>query len=65
MVIFTKFNDFFDYLPLAAIINDEVLCLHGGIGSSINTLSDIEKIQRPLEVIHEATNRYKYILFFS
>ena len=54
--IFTKFNDFFDYLPLAAIINDEVLCLHGGIGSSINTLSDIEKIQRPLEVIHEVTN---------
>ena len=55
-VIFTKFNDFFDYLPLAAIINDEVLCLHGGIGSSINSLSDIEKIQRPLEVIHEVTN---------
>ena len=55
-VIFTKFNDLFDYLPLAAIINDEVLCLHGGIGSSINSLSDIEKIQRPLEVIHEVTN---------
>ena len=55
-VIFTKFNDFFDYLPLAAIINDEVLCLHGGIGSSITSLSDIEKIQRPLEVIHEVTN---------
>jgi diadenosine tetraphosphatase ApaH/serine/threonine PP2A family protein phosphatase len=54
--IFTKFNDFFDYLPLAAIINDEVLCLHGGIGSSINSLSDIEKIQRPLEVIHEVSN---------
>lgn len=55
-VIFTKFNDFFDYLPLAAVINDTVLCLHGGIGSSISTLSDIEKIQRPLEVIHEVTN---------
>ena len=55
-VIFTKFNDFFDYLPLAAIINDEVLCLHGGIGSSINSLSDIEKIHRPLEVIHEVSN---------
>ena len=54
--IFTKFNDFFDYLPLAAIIYDEVLCLHGGIGSSINSLSDIEKIQRPLEVIHEVSN---------
>ena len=48
-VIFTRFNDFFDYLPLAAIINDTLLCLHGGIGSNISTES--EKINRPLEVI--------------
>lgn len=49
-VIFTKFNDLFDYLPLAAIINDEVLCLHGGIGSSINSLSDIEKYKDHLKL---------------
>ena len=55
-IIFTRFNDFFDYLPLAAIINDTVLCLHGGIGSNISSISDIEKIKRPLEVIHEVTN---------
>jgi protein phosphatase len=55
-IVFNHFNDFFDRLPLAAIINDTVLCLHGGIGSSINSISDIEKIKRPLEVIHEVTN---------
>jgi len=55
-VIFNTFNDLFDRLPLAAVINDTVLCLHGGIGSSITSLSDIEKIKRPLEVIHEVTN---------
>ena len=55
-VIFNSFNDLFDRLPLAAIINDTALCLHGGIGSSITSLSDIEKIKRPLEVIHEVTN---------
>ena len=54
--IFNYFNDFFDRLPLAAIVNDTVLCLHGGIGSSISSISDIEKIKRPLEVIHEVTN---------
>ena len=53
-VIFTRFNDFFDYLPLAAIINDTLLYLHGGIGSNISTES--EKINRPLEVIHKVTN---------
>lgn len=55
-MVFNRFNDFFDRLPLAAIINDTVLCLHGGIGSSVSNISDIEKIKRPLEVIHEVTN---------
>lgn len=55
-VIFNAFNDLFDRLPLAAIVNDTVLCLHGGIGSAITSISDIEKIKRPLEVIHEVTN---------
>jgi diadenosine tetraphosphatase ApaH/serine/threonine PP2A family protein phosphatase len=55
-IVFNHFNDLFDRLPLAAIVNDTVLCLHGGIGSSITSISDIEKIKRPLEVIHEVTN---------
>ena len=55
-IVFNAFNDLFDRLPLAALINDTVLCIHGGIGSSITSLSDIEKIKRPLEVIHEVTN---------
>ena len=55
-ILFNAFNDFFDRMPLAAIVNDSVLCIHGGIGSSISSISDIEKIRRPLEVIHEVTN---------
>ena len=55
-ILFNAFNDFFDRLPLAAIVNDSVLCIHGGIGSSISSISDIESIRRPLEVIHEVTN---------
>ncbi len=55
-IVFNSFNDLFDRLPLAAIVNDTVLCVHGGIGSSISSISDIEKIKRPLEIIHEVTN---------
>ena len=33
-----------------------MLCIHGGIGSSIASVTDIEKIKRPLEVIHEVTS---------
>ncbi len=60
--MFFKFNDLFDYLPLAAIINDTAICLHGGIGSAVNTISDIEKIKRPLEVIHEVSTTDQQIV---
>ena len=46
----------FEYLPLAAVIENQVICLHGGIGSSLKTISQIEALQRPLEVVHEVSN---------
>jgi hypothetical protein len=30
--IFNKINDVFDWMPLAAVIEEKVICLHGGIG---------------------------------
>jgi diadenosine tetraphosphatase ApaH/serine/threonine PP2A family protein phosphatase len=46
--VFTRINRLFDWLPLAALVEDKILCLHGGIGASLNTLEDIENIKRPL-----------------
>ena len=60
--IFNSFNDFFDRLPLAAVVNDTVLCLHGGIGSTINTIEDIEKVKTPLEVVHQVSSMEQQIV---
>jgi protein phosphatase len=30
--VFNKINEVFDYMPLAAIVEDKIICLHGGIG---------------------------------
>lgn len=35
------FMDVFDYLPLAAIIDESVICLHGGISPEIRTVEQI------------------------
>jgi len=32
--IFARVNKLFEWLPLAAIVEDKIICLHGGIGIS-------------------------------
>jgi protein phosphatase len=44
----TRFNQLFNYLPLAALIENKIICMHGGIGRSISTVEQIEKIERPI-----------------
>eukprot|EP00826_Nyctotherus_ovalis_P053963 TRINITY_DN7045_c0_g1_i2.p1 TRINITY_DN7045_c0_g1~~TRINITY_DN7045_c0_g1_i2.p1 ORF type:complete len:408 (+),score=108.29 TRINITY_DN7045_c0_g1_i2:849-2072(+) len=51
--VFQTINELFDWLPLAGVIEDQILCLHGGIGSVMQKLSDLENLRRPLQVIHE------------
>lgn len=44
----TRFNQLFNHLPLAALIEKKIICMHGGIGRSINSVEQIEKIERPI-----------------
>ncbi|KAF2298606.1 hypothetical protein GH714_024301 [Hevea brasiliensis] len=44
----TRFNQLFNFLPLAALIEKKIICMHGGIGRSIHSVEQIEKIERPI-----------------
>ncbi|KAJ1842008.1 phosphoprotein phosphatase PP4 catalytic subunit, partial [Coemansia sp. RSA 486] len=43
----------FDYMSLVAIIDDRILCVHGGLSPVINTVDQIRTIDRKQEVPHE------------
>ena len=43
----------FDYLPLTALVDGQIFCLHGGLSPSIDTLDHIRAVDRLQEVPHE------------
>ena len=47
------FTDLFDYLPLTALVDSQIFCLHGGLSPSIDTLDHIRALDRLQEVPHE------------
>jgi len=47
------FTDLFDYLPLTAVVENQIFCLHGGLSPSIDTLDHIRALDRIQEVPHE------------
>lgn len=46
--LYDTFNDVFQYLPLVAIINNQIFCVHGGISPHLNNIQQIYRIRRPL-----------------
>jgi diadenosine tetraphosphatase ApaH/serine/threonine PP2A family protein phosphatase len=43
--VWQRFNRLFNYLPLAAVIESKILCMHGGIGRCI---SRVEQVRAPV-----------------
>ena len=37
-------NEVFDYLPLAAIIDNRIFCVHGGLSPSVLSIQDVRNI---------------------
>lgn len=51
--VWTMFTDLFDYLPLTALVENQIFCLHGGLSPNVDTLDHIRSLDRFLEVPHE------------
>ena len=50
--LFDSFVSVFNVIPLALRINNDVICLHGGIGPNIRDLADIDRIPRSISELY-------------
>ena len=48
--VWNAFNAVFEYLPISAIINYRILCIHGGISPDLKEIEDLKNIKRPSEI---------------
>lgn len=51
--VWTYYTDLFDYLPLGCIIDNKIFCTHGGLSPEVDTMDDIQLIDRFREVPHD------------
>ncbi|AEA38780.1 serine/threonine protein phosphatase type 1 alpha (nucleomorph) [Cryptomonas paramecium] len=48
--IWKMFCDVFNYLPIAAVVNKKIFCVHGGISPSLTSFNQLKTILRPTEI---------------
>ncbi|EJW01629.1 hypothetical protein EDEG_03832 [Edhazardia aedis USNM 41457] len=51
--IWKKFIECFNCLPICALIEKRILCMHGGISPDLKNLDQIKQIPRPIEIPDE------------
>lgn len=54
--IFNRINDVLEFLPLSVLLDNEILCIHSGIGDSIQNVKDYLNIEKPI-IIPEYVDR--------
>lgn len=53
------FTDCFNCLPVAALIDDKIFCMHGGLSPDLQSFDQIRKIVRPTEIPDQGRNYFK------
>jgi len=48
--LWKTFTDCFNCLPVAALVDDKILCMHGGLSPELSSLDQIRRIIRPTDV---------------
>ena len=48
--IWKTFTDFFNILPITAVVENKILCMHGGLSYDVYDMKHFKEIKRPTEI---------------
>jgi serine/threonine-protein phosphatase PP1 catalytic subunit len=49
------FTDCFNCLPIAAIIDDRIFCMHGGLSPDLQSMEQLRRVMRPTDIPDSGT----------
>jgi serine/threonine-protein phosphatase PP1 catalytic subunit len=48
--LWKDFTILFNWMPVAALVDEKIFCVHGGLSPELNSLDQLTKIIRPTEI---------------
>ncbi len=60
--VWNQINKVFDRMPIAALVQSSILCVHGGIGSTLRNLNEIQAITKPYKINLQPKTRQEKII---
>jgi len=48
--LWRSFQELFNALPLAAVVESKIFCIHGGLSPDLTSPDELKRVQRPVEV---------------
>merc|ERR1719174_752910 len=48
--LWKTFGDVFNNMPVCALVDDRILCMHGGLSPELTSIDQIRQIARPADV---------------
>ena len=48
--LWKTFSDVFNCLPVSALVDEKILCMHGGLSPELQSLQQIADLERPCDV---------------
>jgi len=59
------FTEMFNWMPVAALVDDKIFCVHGGLSPELNSIDQVMKLIRPTEIPSSGIKYYNLFKIYQ